>query len=169
MLRESAHHSTTRKYPMSKNTKRVHAKLIANPGAGQVLDQASLLTQAARSLMDLGLDVDVALARPTKQVARAARQAVKEGYDLIIGMGGDGTIGAVIRGMVGSKVPLGVIAAGTENDFAHTLAIPDDLQAACELIAAGHTRSVDLGRLRTKDKDRFDFFMVTAIGLVATV
>jgi diacylglycerol kinase (ATP) len=154
---------------MSKSNKIVHAKLIANPGAGQILEQASLLARTAKCLMECGLDVDVALARPTKQVARAASKAVKDGYDLIIGMGGDGTIGGVIRGMVGSKVPLGIIAAGTENDFAHTLGIPDDLQAACELIASGRTRPVDLGRLRTKKKDSFDFFMVTAIGLVATV
>jgi len=154
---------------MPKSKKRIHAKLIANPGAGQVLDQASLLTQAARCLMDCGIDVDVALARPTRRAAKAASKAVEQGYDLIIGMGGDGTIGGVIRGMVNSKVPLGIIAAGTENDFAHTLGIPDDLQAACELIATGKTRPVDLGRLRTKKTDRFDFFMVTAIGLIATV
>jgi YegS/Rv2252/BmrU family lipid kinase len=154
---------------MPKSNKRIHAKLIANPGAGQVLDQASLLTKTARCLMDCGLDVDVALERPTKQAARAAKQAVEDGYDLVIGMGGDGTIGGVIRGMVNSGVPLGVIAAGTENDFAHTLGIPDDVEAACQLIASGKTRPVDLGRLKTKKTDRFDFFMVTAIGLVATV
>ncbi len=154
---------------MAKTNKRIHAKLIANPGAGQVLDQASLLTKAARCLMDCGLDVDVALERPTKNAARAAKRAVKDGYDLIIGMGGDGTIGGVIRGMVNSGVPLGIIAAGTENDFAHSLGIPDDLDAACQLIANGNTRPVDLGRLETKKTDRFDFFMVTAIGLVATV
>src|SRR5512144_3264539 len=154
---------------MTKSKKNIHAKLIANPGAGQVLDRASLMAQAARCLMDCGLDVDVALARPTRQAARAARKAVKDGYDLVIGMGGDGTIGGVIRGMVNSNVPLGIIAAGTENDFAHTLGIPDDLEAACELIASGRTRPIDLGRLETKKTDRFDFFMVTAIGLVATV
>src|SRR5512143_1636611 len=134
---------------MAKSKKSIHAMLIANPGAGQVLDQASLPAQAARYLMDCGLDVDVALARPTKRAAKAASKAVKDGYDLIIGMGGDGTIGGVIRGMVGSKVPMGIIAAGTENDFAHTLGIPDDLQKACELIATGKTRAVDLGRLQT--------------------
>src|SRR5512140_1597030 len=154
---------------MTKKNKQLYAKLIANPGAGQVLKQASLIVDVAQYLMERGLDVDVALARPTKNAARAAKKAVKEGYDLVVGMGGDGTIGGVIRGMVGSKTPLGIIAAGTENDFAHTLGIPDDLQAACELIASGHTRSIDLGRLHTKKTDRFDFFMVTAIGLVATV
>ncbi|MGE5074210.1 MAG: diacylglycerol/lipid kinase family protein [Anaerolineae bacterium] len=150
-------------------SKTLYAKLIANTGAGQVKKDADLVGKVARRLMDGGLHVDVALSHPIKNARRAAEKAVKDRYDIIIGMGGDGTIGAVIRGMVGSKARLGVIAAGTENDFAHSLGIPDDTMAACDLILAGKTRSVDLGRLRTKETKRFDFFMVTAIGVIATV
>ena len=147
----------------------LYAKLIANPGAGQVKKRASLMVDVTRYLMDFGLNVDVALARPTREAARAAKKAVKDGYDIIIGMGGDGTIGGVIRGMVGSKARMGIIPAGTENDFALSLGIPDDLKAACELIATGKARKLDLGRLRTKKTDRFDFFMVTTVGIVSTV
>ncbi len=154
---------------MSKKDKKLHAKLIANPGAGQVLKQASLIVDVAQYLIDHGLDVDVALARPTKNAARAAKKAVKDGYDIIIAMGGDGTIGGVIRGMVGEKPRLGLIAAGTENDFALSLGIPEDVHQACDIILAGNTRTVDLGRLRTKKVDRFDFFMVTTVGIVSTV
>src|SRR5512142_244090 len=139
---------------MPKN-KTLHAKLIANPGAGQVKKQASLMADVTHYLMDFGLDVDVALARPTRNAARAAKKAVKEGYDIIIAMGGDGTIGGVIRGMVGSKARLGIIPAGTENDFARSIGIPDDLEESCRIIARGYARKVDLGRLRTKKTDRF--------------
>src|SRR5512143_3279712 len=134
---------------MSKKNKQLYAKLIANPGAGQVLKQASLIVDVAQHLMDRGLHVDVALARPTRNAARAAKKAVKDGYDIIIAMGGDGTIGGVIRGMVGSKTHLGLIAAGTENDFALSLGIPQDINEACALIANGKARKLDLGRLRT--------------------
>ncbi len=154
---------------MSKKNKQRYAKLIANPGAGQVLKQASLIVDVTQHLLDGGLKVDVALARPTRNAARAARKAVKDGYDIIIAMGGDGTIGGVIRGMVGAKSRLGIIAAGTENDFARSLGIPDDVHQACDLILSGNTRTVDLGRLRTKKTDRFDFFMVTTVGIVSTV
>ncbi len=154
---------------MSKKDKKLHAKLIANPAAGQVLKQASLIVDVAQYLMDRGLDVDVALARPTKNAARAAKKAVKDGYDIIIAMGGDGTIGGVIRGMVDAKPRLGIIAAGTENDFALSLGIPLDVHQACDIILAGNTRTIDLGRLRTKKVDRFDFFMVTTVGIVSTV
>lgn len=155
-------------YHVSKK-KPIYAKLIANPGAGQVLKQASLIAEVAQCLTDHGLKVDVALARPTKNAARAAKKAVKQGYDVIVAMGGDGTIGGVIRGMVGAKAHLGIIAAGTENDFALSLGIPQHIPAACDLIAEGHWRRLDLGRLRTKKTRRFDFFMVTTVGIVSTV
>ncbi len=153
---------------MSKN-KPIYVKLIANPGAGQVLKQASLIAEVAQRLTDHGLKVDVALARPTRNAARAAKKAVKQDYDVIVAMGGDGTIGGVIRGMVGAKTHLGIIAAGTENDFALSLGIPEDIPAACDLIAEGHWRKLDLGRLRTRKTRRFDFFMVTTVGIVSTV
>ncbi len=154
---------------MPKKTKTPRVLLIANPGAGQVLKQSSLMLQVTQYLMSYGLHVDVALARPTKEATRAARKGVKEGYDIIVAMGGDGTIGGVIRGMVGAKTRLGLISAGTANDFTRSLGIPEDVREACALIATGKARRLDLGRLRTKRTTRFDFFMVTAIGIASTI
>jgi diacylglycerol kinase (ATP) len=154
---------------MSKKNKPIRAKLIANPGAGNVLEAASRLEQVTHYLLDAGLKVDVALAHPKKEAIPIARKAVKDGYDVVIAMGGDGTLGAVIRGIAGSKVSLGIIAAGTENDIAGSLGIPKDLKEACALIASGHTRKLDLGQVSTKKRKRFYFFMLTAIGLTATL
>src|SRR5512142_2276085 len=117
---------------MSKKNKQLYAKLIANPGAGQVLKQASLIVDVAQYLIDRGLKVDVALARPTRNVARAAKKAVKQGYDIVIAMGGDGTIGGAIRGMVRAKARLGVIAAGTEDGVAVSRGILEDVHRACD-------------------------------------
>jgi diacylglycerol kinase (ATP) len=154
---------------MSKKNKPVRVKLIANPGAGDVLEAASKIEQVTRYLMDAGLKVNVALAKPKKEAIPIARKAVKDGYDVIVGMGGDGTLGAVIRGIAGSKVSFGIIASGTENDIARSLGIPEDLKEACALIASGHTRKLDLGRISTRKKKNFYFFMLTAIGLTATI
>ena len=154
---------------MSKKKKPIRVKLIANPGAGDLLKAAAKIEQVTRYLSDAGLKVDVALAKPKKEAIPIARKAVKDGYDVVIAMGGDGTIGAVIRGIAGSKVNLGIIAAGTENDIARSLGIPEDLKEACALIASGHTRKLDLGKVSTKKKKKFYFFMLTAIGLTATI
>jgi len=154
---------------MPKKNKIIWAKLIANPGAGDVLAAASKIEQVTRYLRDAGLKVDVALAKPKKEAIPIARKAIKDGYDIVIAMGGDGTLGAVIRGIAGSKVTLGIIAAGTENDIARSLGIPDDVQQASAIIVSGHTRRLDLGQVSTKKKKKFYFFMLTAIGLTATI
>jgi len=154
---------------MSKKNKPMRAKLIANPGAGDVSEAAARLEQVTAYLLDYGLKVDVALAKPKKEAIPIARKAVKDGYDVVIAMGGDGTIGAVIRGIAGSKVSLGIIAAGTENDIARSLGIPEDLKEACALIASGHTRKLDLGQVSTRKRKKFYFFMLTAIGITATI
>jgi len=154
---------------MPRKNKPVRVKLIANPGAGDVSEAASRIDQVTRYLMDYGLKVDVALAHPKRGAIPIAKKAVKDGYDAVIAMGGDGTIGVVIRGIAGSKVRLGIIPAGTENDIARSLGIPEDLKEACALIASGHTRKLDLGQISTSKRKKFYFFMVAAIGLTATL
>jgi diacylglycerol kinase (ATP) len=134
-----------------------------------MLESPKTLEQVTQYLLDLGVDVDVALAHPTKEAVLIAKKAVKSGYSSVIAMGGDGTISAVIRGLAGSKVHLGIIAAGTENDIATSLGIPEDLQEACALIASDHTRNLDLAQISTKAKKKFIFFMVTTVGLTSTL
>ncbi len=149
-------------------------KLIANPGAGDPTTVASRIAQVMQFLKDEGLNVDLALAHPKKEAISIARKAVKDGYDVVIGMGGDGTLGAVIGGIAsskvkGSKVCFGIIPAGTSNDIATSLGIPKDLKEACALIASGHTRDLDLGQITTKKWKKFYFFSVVAVGLTATI
>jgi len=154
---------------MSKKNRPVRVKLIANPGAGDVSEAGSRIKQVTQYLLDAGLNVDVALAHPKNKAIPIARKAVKDGYDVVVAMGGDGTLGAVIRGIAGSKVSFGIIAAGTENDIARSLGIPEDLKEACALIASGHTRRLDLGQVSTRKRKKFYFFNITAIGLTATI
>ena len=154
---------------MSKKNKSIRVKLIVNPGAGDVSKAALKLEQVTSYLLDAGLKVDVALAKPKKEAIPIARKAVKDGYDVVIAMGGDGTIGAVIRGIARSNVNFGIIAAGTENDIARSLGIPEDVKQACAIIASGHTRRLDLGQVSTRKNKKFYFFMLTAIGLTATI
>jgi diacylglycerol kinase family enzyme len=123
---------------MSKKNKPMRAKIIANLGAGNVLLAASRLEQVTSYLLENGVKVDEALAKPKKEAIPIARKDVKDGYDVVIAMGGDGTLGAVIRGIAGSKIRLGIIPAGTENDIAGSLGIPEDLIEACALIVSGH-------------------------------
>ncbi len=156
---------------MTKKNKKqpIHAKLIVNPNSGDVQEAPARLEQAVRYLTEYGIEVDVAFASPKEEGLAIAENAVKNGYKVIIAMGGDGMIGEVIRGIAGSKATLGVIVGGTMNDIAASLGIPEDIQAACALIAAGQTRKLDLGRIKTNKCKKFYFFMVAVIGLTATM
>lgn len=154
---------------MPKKTKPIRAKLIANPGAGEEAEIPERIDLAVRSLTDLGIMVDVALASPVEEGLIIAKNAVKDGYKIIIAMGGDGTIGEVVRGIAGSKAALGIIVGGTMNDIAASLGIPEDIQAACAIIAEGNVRKLDLGRIKTKEHKKFYFFMAATIGLTATL
>lgn len=154
---------------MSKKDKYTYAKLIANPGAGQNGAAYADLQIAVQLLHDRGIKVDVAFAKPKAQATPIVKQAVKDGYKLIIAMGGDGTIEAALRGMVGSKARFGMIASGTENNLAKSLGIPEKVEEACDLIASTTTRKLDMGQIKMKGQKKFYFFEVAAIGLVSAL
>ena len=154
---------------MSKKNRVIQAKLIANPGAGKPQETPKQLELATRYLLEHGIEVNVALAKPKEEATPLARRAVKDGYDIVIGMGGDGTVEAVLRGMVRSKTPMGIIPTGTQNNIARSLGIPLDMEQACALIAAQHIRKLDIGRVKVKNGKKLLFFELAAIGLVAAL
>jgi diacylglycerol kinase (ATP) len=80
--------------------------------------------------------------------------------DCVVIAGGDGTLNAAAFGLLKSGLPLGIIPAGTANDLARTLGIPDDVGSALDIIAQGEERRVDVGRVN----DQL-FFNVASIGL----
>jgi YegS/Rv2252/BmrU family lipid kinase len=154
---------------MSKKDKSIRVKLIANPGAGNAAQAADKLKMVVSTLQKSGLKVDVAYAKPKEEATPIASRAVKDGYKIVIAMGGDGTIEAVMRGMVGSKIRLGIIPAGTENNIALSLGIPKDLKEACALIASKKTLKLDLGQVTTSKGKKFMFFEMATIGFSAAV
>ena len=154
---------------MSKKNKSIRVKLIANPGAGKASESAKNLKLVIATLEKLGLKADVALAKPKEKATPIARQAVKDGYKTVIAMGGDGTLEAVMRGIVGSKVHFGIIPAGTENNIAKSLGIPENLEEACALITSGETRKLDVGQVKTWKGKKFTFFEMASVGLSAAM
>ncbi len=129
---------------------KARAKLIYNPYAGGAADPTRRLDEAVRCLERHGLKMDVAVVSPAKQATKAARQAVRAGYRLVIAMGGDGTIEAVARALIGHKVRLGILPAGTYNNVALSLGIPLELEGACEVLQAGYRRRMDVGWVKNQ-------------------
>ncbi|MDI3270042.1 MAG: diacylglycerol kinase family lipid kinase [Bacillota bacterium] len=76
-----------------------------------------------------------------------AQEAVRRGTDLVVGVGGDGTLHEIVNGMLPGDTPLGVLPFGTGNDFARGLQIPRNLKGAWDVLAARRQRRIDLGRV----------------------
>ncbi len=66
--------------------------------------------------------------------AMFAREAIEAGVDTVIACGGDGTVNEVVNGIEGTSVGLGIIPAGTANDFARQVGIPEDPNAAMDIV-----------------------------------
>jgi diacylglycerol kinase (ATP) len=101
----------------------------------------------------LGLRGDALLSERPGQLAELAREAADGGAELLVAVGGDGTVNEVANGIAGRSVPLAVIPRGTGWDFVRTHGIPRRLEDAVELALHGRTREIDLGRARYRAWD----------------
>jgi YegS/Rv2252/BmrU family lipid kinase len=73
-----------------------------------------------------------------------------EAGEVPVVISGDGLIGAVGGALSGSETPLGIVPGGRGNDLARVLGIPDDPEGAVAVLAAGHTRRIDVGEANGK-------------------
>ena len=128
------------------NTRR-RACLLVNPasGAGESRDHAKQNEKIWLELRRAGIWAEMVETQPDEPPGDVAKRAAAEGFAMVIASGGDGTVGAVAKGMVGVDCPLGILPMGTYNNFARSLRLPHDLRAACEVLARGRPRRVDVG------------------------
>jgi len=109
-------------------------------------------------------DTDIEAVLPEGETTDASVAAAATNADMLIIGGGDGTLNHFAEAAVAVGLPVGVLPLGTANDLARTLGLPTDPVAACAVIAAGHTRRIDLGEVNGKL-----FFNVASIGLSVEV
>ena len=96
---------------------------------------------------DKGIIVSPRVTWEEGDATRFAQQAVRDGATAVVAVGGDGTVNEVVNGLVGSRVPLGVIPIGTANDFARQVGIPMHADQAMDIILRQPARAMDLGEV----------------------
>jgi YegS/Rv2252/BmrU family lipid kinase len=121
-----------------------HVRLLVNPAAGGG-KSATLAPAVQQRLEELGLEVTRSDTRDLEHARELARNAAEAG-ETIVSLSGDGLVGVladVLRGF--PQATLGVLPGGRGNDLARVLGIPEDPLEACDVIAHGVVRPVDLG------------------------
>jgi len=151
-------------------TKLRRAYLIFNPASGPDGKQDRSPQSTLEALRAHGIEAEVGFKTSGKVGRHLAAQALANKHDLIIAAGGDGTIEAVASQMVGTEATLGILPIGTRNNLARETGVPLDLNQACELLAAGITRKMDIGRVCVGKRSDADYFLETSsLGLSAVL
>ena len=146
-------------------------KIILNPMAD--MGNAWRVARDLRSITELHGGVDWSGTVYPGHAIELAQQAGDQGYDMVIAMGGDGTVHEVVNGLM--RVPeekrpmLGVVPAGSGNDFAHAINVPQQPSQALVCALDGTPVQVDLG-LMTDEHGKKEYFDNTlGIGFDAVV
>lgn len=123
----------------------MNVALIVNPSAGGGRAR-KLLPEVQAALTGLGIEHHVEPTRSLEHARELARTAAAAG-EIAAAMGGDGLIGTVADALRASDGVLGVIPGGRGNDFARVIGIPTEPRGACEILAGGVIRRLDLGQV----------------------
>ena len=126
--------------------------VILNPCAGNGKGKKALREiEQWKRLMSFEKKIEIRIEFTSKDglntAENLAREAVWQGYDLVVAVGGDGTGNDVINGLVLSNVPLAIVRAGTVNDLAKVLRIPRDTKEALDLAIRGSIVELDVGEV----------------------
>ncbi|KRL00282.1 diacylglycerol kinase [Liquorilactobacillus capillatus] len=128
-------------------------RVIYNPASGREAMKNDLV-EILNILERAGYETSAFRTTPEPDSARnEAERVARAGFNLVVAAGGDGTINEVVNGIAPLKQrpKMGIIPAGTTNDYARALRIPrEDPVAAAKVIAKGHTVNMDIGQAGQK-------------------
>ncbi len=119
-----------------------HALIVANPIAGRGKGEHAA-TELAEALRNAGVAVELFLTKKRDDARVKVRCAAPE-TDLIVGVGGDGTIGEVMAGLISDEIPVGILPMGTSNLLGIDLKLPRDVDSVLEMLLAGRRQRLDL-------------------------
>ena len=134
--------------PLEEDRQLSYARLIVNPiaGAGRT---AKKWPQIMNLLKSIGLRFEYDLTEAHGHAIELAKLAAKKGYELVVSVGGDGTINEVVNGLYEAgnigNVMLGIINTGAGGDYIRTIGIPRHYKEACHRLTNPRKLIVDLG------------------------
>lgn len=109
-------------------------------------------------------DYEIVYTKAAKHATELAKQAVATGFNIVVAVGGDGSVNEVARGLIGSTTAMAIMPAGSGNGFARHMKIPLDLKKAMNIINDAKEASIDTIQLNNET-----FINVAGVGFDAHI
>jgi len=140
------------------------ATIIINPISGGRSNKEPLVKRISRMLTERDIECNVQYTGQRGEATELAQEAANAGNNMVVAIGGDGTINEVASGLVNTDIVLGIIPLGSGNGLARSLDIPMNPGKAATLLFEGREYVMDVGKLN----ERY-FFLVAGVGFDAAV
>ncbi len=127
-------------------------RFVVNPVAGR--GKARNVSAAIDALLkSRQVEYDIRQTSGPHEATAIAKESAPK-YDVVVAVGGDGTSNEVANGLIGSSTAMGVIPAGSGNDFAKLLGMDDALKTTVDQVLSGEVRKIDTGTVRLTDNSQ---------------
>ena len=137
--------------------------IIINPISG--IGRQKTVEKLAKKFLDAEkYDYTFAYSEYAGHAVEIARMAVEDRYEIVVAVGGDGSINEVVSSIVNSSVALGVIPTGSGNGLAHHLKIPIRIKKALKVINQNHQTQIDTAIIQGRS-----FASVSGVGYDAKI
>lgn len=134
------------------------AKFIVNPASANG-STGKLWDTLERAIGNEIGEVDASFTTAANHATGLAREALDDGFEMIVAVGGDGTVNEVVNGFFDSGAPvsadavLGVISRGTGSDFIKTMNLPKEIEDAARVLKGRAVKRCDAGRFTSRGPD----------------
>jgi diacylglycerol kinase (ATP) len=140
------------------------ARFIFNPHSGSNRRNPYLRDRAAEFVEERGLDATIVNTERPRHATDLAAEAVREGCELVVAIGGDGTMNEVATALVGTPAIFGLIPCGSGNGLGRHLGIRQPGRGAFQTLLDGRPMAIDTGVV-----NGFPFFNAMGLGFEADI
>ncbi len=122
-------------------------EIVVNEGSGAASGESDIKSEVEKAFAANDLQANISVAASGEDMMNLAGKAAESDARIVVAGGGDGTISGVASKIIGTDKIFGILPLGTLNHFSKDLNIPPDLTEAARVIAAGHTKQIDVGEV----------------------
>jgi len=141
-----------------------HIRFLINPISGRHPNADKIISEINGFFAGKNKEHSITISKYGGHLAQLAAEAAEDGVDVVVAVGGDGTVNEVAGALLGSDSALGIIPNGSGNGLARHLGISMNVQAALDVIMSGNIVRIDHGRVGGKP-----FFCTMGVGFDAKV